>query len=129
MLFEKMRKELLQAAGEGRTVTYGHLMSKFELLRGGSGEASVVGALGEIDKDEHRKGAPGFAAIVVRKDTGFPGGGFFCWDDLPSNVKRPKDRGQNPTLSEAEKRYVRTQQEKIWTYYESNRTIEAYAEK
>ncbi len=129
MVLEVMRKELLRAASEGRTVTYGHLMKKFELSRGGPGEESVVGMLGDIDTDEYRKGAPGFAAIVVRKDTGFPGGGFFCWLDLPENVRRAKDQGRNPTLSEPEKRYVRTQQEKIWAYYGSERTIEAYSEK
>lgn len=129
MPLDSMRKELLRAATEGRTVTYGYLMKKFELFRGGPGGESVVGVLGEIDKDEYGRGAPGFAAIVVRKDTGFPGGGFFCWDDLPNDVKRPKDQGQNPKLSEAEKSYVRTQQEKIWAYYGGHLTIEAYGRK
>ncbi len=129
MALEEMRKELLRAAKEGRTVTYGHLMKKFELLRGGPGEESVVGVLSEIDTQEYSNGAPGFAAIVVRKDTGFPGGGFFCWDDLPKNIKRQKDQSQSPRLSEAEKRYIRAQQEKIWAYYGSQRTIEAFPER
>lgn len=112
-----MRKELIKAAVERRTVTYGYLMEKFGISRGSSGGESVVGALGEIDKDEYRNGAPGFAAIVVRKDTGYPGGGFFCWDGIPVELRRPNGEGQNPRLSESEKRYVEAERERIWTYY------------
>jgi len=116
MLREEMRDELLRAALGRGTLTYGHLMKKFGLPRGDTGE-TMVGVLGEIDRAESRQGAPGFAAIVVRKDTGFPGGGFFCWEDIPEGLRRPKDRGQDPRLSQAEKGYVRAQQERIWAYY------------
>lgn len=112
---EEMRRELLRAAGRRRTVTYGSLMRKFHLSRG----RGVVGAIGEIDREEARSGAPGFAALVVRKDTGYPGGGFFCWDGLPRGLRRPKSKALSPKLSEAEKRYVRGLQEKIWRYYGS----------
>jgi hypothetical protein len=120
MLRREMRRELMRAALERRTVTYGYLMKKFGLPRGDTGE-TVVGVLGEVDREEYRRGAPGFAAIVVRKDTGFPGGGFFCWEDIPANLRRPKERGQDPKLSQAEKEYVRGQQEKLWTYYDGHR--------
>ena len=111
-----MRRELLSAALGRRTVTYGYLMKKFGLPRGDTGE-TVVGVLGEIDREESLAGAPGFAALVVRKDTGYPGGGFFCWEDLPAELRRPKERGQDPRLSDAEKSYVRSLQERIWAYY------------
>ena len=62
------------------------------------------------------EGSPGFAAIVVRKDTGFPGGGFFCWDGVPPALRRAKREGSNPRLSDAEKRYVRKLQEGIWSH-------------
>ncbi|MDA4132636.1 MAG: hypothetical protein OK454_05865 [Thaumarchaeota archaeon] len=116
MSSQEMRKELLAAALERRTVTYGQLMAHFGLARGDSGR-TVVGMLGEIDRHEYESGAPGFAAIVVRKDTGYPGGGFFCWDDLPVALRRPKEKCQDPKLSQAEKDYVREQQEKIWEHY------------
>jgi hypothetical protein len=116
MVRGEMRRELMQAALGRRKVTYGYLMKKFELARGDTGE-TVVGALGEIDREESRKGAPGFAAIVVRKDTGYPGGGFFCWEDIPADLRRPKERCQDPKLSQAEKDFVRGLQEKIWAYY------------
>ena len=116
MAREEMRRELMRAALARRTVTYGYLMKKFELARGDAGE-TVVGVLGEIDREESRSGAPGFAAIVVRKDTGYPGGGFFCWEDIPANLRRPKERCQDPKLSQAEKDFVRRLQENIWAYY------------
>jgi hypothetical protein len=113
---EEMRRELLKAAQERKTVTYGQLMAQFGLSRGESGK-TVVGMLSEIDREEYRTGAPGFAAIVVRKDTGYPGGGFFCWDDLPPELRRPPDKCQDPKLSPAEKAYIGDQQERIWRHY------------
>lgn len=112
----EMRRELLRAALERRTVTYGQLMHQFGLTRGEAGQ-TVVGILGEIDREESLAGAPGFAAIVVRKDTGYPGGGFFCWEGIPASIRRPKERGQDPKLSQAEREYVREAQQRIWTYY------------
>ena len=118
MLPDDVRIELLKAAVERKTVTYGYLMQKFGLSHGSAEGGTVVGMFGEIDRLEHRKGAPGFAAIVVRKDTGYPGGGFFCWDDVPTELRRPNGLGNNYSLSEAEKSYVRNEQEKIWQYYQ-----------
>jgi hypothetical protein len=114
---DDVRRELLRAARDRRTVTYGSLMRKFRLSRGASGGRGVVGAIGEVDRREAQSGAPGFAAIVVRKDTGYPGGGFFCWDGVPPALRRAKRQGSNPRLSQAEKRYVRRLQEEIWSYY------------
>lgn len=116
MSAEEMREVLLSAAMARKTVTYGELMVRFGLARGEFGR-TVVGMLSDVDRRESGAGAPGFAAIVVRKDTGFPGGGFFCWDDVPPEVRRPPDKCQDPKLSEAEKNYVRGLQENIWRYY------------
>jgi len=122
-LRDDVRRELLRAARNHRTVTYGFLMRKFRLSRGASGGKGVVGVVGEVDRREARRGAPGFAAIVVRKDTGYhtgyPGGGFFCWDGVPPSLRRAKREGSNPRLSEAEKRYVRELQEEVWSYYQA----------
>jgi len=119
MFNEEMRRELIKAAVERRTVTYGYLMKKFGVSRGSALGDTVVGALAEIDHYEYKTGAPGFAAIVVRKDTGYPGGGFFCWDGVPAEVRRGKDEAQNPNLSDSEKRYIDEERVKIWTYYRS----------
>ncbi|HYC11691.1 MAG TPA: hypothetical protein VEC02_03415 [Nitrososphaerales archaeon] len=88
-------------------------MRKFHLSRG----RRISAALGEADRAEHLRGAPGFAAIVVRKDTGYPGGGYFCDLDLPVSLRRPASRSTDPRLSTEEKDHVRVQQRRIWDYY------------
>ncbi|HVC26523.1 MAG TPA: hypothetical protein VND40_00025 [Nitrososphaerales archaeon] len=98
-------------------MTYGSLMRKFRLSRGAAGGKGVVDVVGEVDRREAQGGAPGFAAIVVRKDTGYPGGGFFCWEGVPPALRRAKREGSNPRLTDAEKRYVRRLQEEVWGYY------------
>jgi len=110
---QEFGKELLEAARRGRTVTYGELMNRFHLSRG----RRISAAIDEVDRAEHLKGAPGFAAIVVRKDTGYPGGGYFCDDDLPASLRRPASRSTDPRLSAEEKGHVRGQQRRIWEYY------------
>ena len=118
MLRRDVREELISAAREHRTVTYGRLMKKFKISRGHPSGAGIVGVISEVDRFEYERGAPGFAALVVRKDTGYPGGGYFCGDDLPDGLRRPRSRSANPRLSVAEKRYVRRQQDGIWEYYQ-----------
>ena len=110
---EGMRMTLVLAAGRGETVTYGTLMRRFHLSRG----RALSAAIGEVDRLEYSSGAPGFAAIVVRKDTGYPGGGYFCDDSLPRGVRRPRWRGSDPRLSPAERSHIIVQQEKIWAHY------------
>ena len=109
----RMRRELAVAARARTTVTYGQLMNKHRLSRGGP----LTRAIEEVDREEYRRGSPGFAAIIVRKDTGFPGGGFFVDEKLPRDLVRKKERSTDPRLSAREKRYVKRQQERIWTYY------------
>ncbi len=114
-LIGSMREDLLNAASEGRKVTYGRLMKKFGLSRG----RSLSAAIGEVDRAETLSGSPGFAAIVVRRDTGFPGGGYFCDPALPKSVRRPSDRSTDPRLSSRERGYVTGEQRKIWRHYAS----------
>jgi hypothetical protein len=110
---EVLRQELVKAARAHGTLTYGELMKIMGISRG----RPLFDAIVAVDRDEYSKGAPGFAAIIVRKDTGFPGGGFFCDDDLPPTLRRPFSRASDPKLSAAEMNYVKEAQEKIWVYY------------
>jgi len=110
---EGLRQELLRAARTRSTLTYGQLMKLMEISRG----RPLFDAIVEVDRAEYARGAPGFAAIIVRKDTGFPGGGFFCDDDLPPPLRRPFSRASDPKLSAAETNYVKEAQRKIWDYY------------
>ena len=112
---EVLRKELVRAARERGTLTYGQLMKIMRISRG----SPLFNAIVAVDRAEYAKGAPGFAAIIVRKDTGFPGGGFFCDANLPSPLRRPYERASDPKLSAAELNYVKESQRKIWDYYGS----------
>ena len=110
---ENLRQELLRAAKARGTLTYGELMRILGISRG----RPLFEAISDVDRDEYRRGAPGFAAIIVRKDTGFPGGGFFCDDDLPASLRRPFSRASDPRLSAAEVNYIKEAQRKIWDHY------------
>jgi len=105
---------LARVAAAGGTVTYGELMRKYRVPRG----RRLSMLIGELDRREYAKGAPGFAAIIVRKDTGLPGGGFFCDTGLPPTLRRGTEGRSNPRLSPEERAYVKDQQKKIWDYYE-----------
>jgi arsenate reductase len=113
---ESLRQELLRAARAHGTLTYGELMKLMGISRGRPLFETIVA----VDRAEYARGAPGFAAIIVRKDTGFPGGGFFCDDDLPPSLKRPFSRASDPKLSAAEMNYVKEAQKRIWAYYSSD---------
>lgn len=88
-------------------------MKRFGLSRG----RVLSELIGLVDRKEYESGAPGFAAIVIRKDTGYPGGGYFCDDGLPPRLRRPRGRSADPRLSGQEMAHVRAQQERIWAYY------------
>ncbi len=110
---EVLRKELVRVARTRGTLTYGELMKLLGISRG----RPLFDAIVQVDRAESARGAPGFAAIIVRKDTGFPGGGFFCDDDLPPSVRRPYSRASDSNLSASEMNYVKEAQRKIWDYY------------
>jgi hypothetical protein len=110
---EKMRLDLVRAARLRRTVNYGFLMKKYGLSRG----LRLSQTIGEVDRAELERRAPGFAAIIVRKDTGFPGGGYFCDKDLPAHLRRERREASDPRLTHAEIQHVKSQQRRIWAYY------------
>jgi hypothetical protein len=116
---ENLRQELVRTAKAHGTLTYGELMRILGISRG----RPLFEAISAVDREEHRRGAPGFAAIIVRKDTGFPGGGFFCDDSLAPSLRRPFSRANDPKLSAAEMNYVKEEQKKIWEFYSEAHTF------
>jgi hypothetical protein len=106
-------EELMAAAKSGHRVTYGRLMRITRLSRG----RPLMKLVGVIDCREQDRGAPGFASLIVRKDTGYPGGGYFCDGGLPRGLVRPKSRAADPRLSSAERAYVSGEQRRAWLYY------------
>lgn len=98
-------------------MTYGELMKRHRLSRGRKLSMMIC----EVDRAEGEHGRPGFAAIVVRKDTGLPGGGYFCDDSLPPGLRRPKSRASDPKLSPEEVRHVLGRRHAIWEFYSGGR--------
>ena len=88
-------------------------MKRYHLSRG----HVLSRAIEEVDSAENKQRMPGFAAIVVRADTGFPGGGYFCDDGLPPSIRRSRVRSSVPRLSAEEIRHVKQSQQKIWACY------------
>lgn len=76
--------------------------------------------IGAVDEAEYARGAPGFAAIVVRKDTSLPGGGYFCDISLSPRLRRSRGRATDPRLSSEEKAHILAQRKRIWQYYGSS---------
>ena len=109
---------LRKAAERKETVTYGTLMRQLSLSRG----RPLTRVIAEADRLEYERGAPGFAAIIVRKDTGYPGGGYFCDEDLPRSLQRARARSTDQRLTPAEVAHVRSRQREIWSYYSRART-------
>lgn len=116
---EELRRELVRAARARGTLTYGQLMRIMGVSRG----PALLDSIAAVDKGEYSRGAPGFAAIIVRKDTGFPGGGFFCDSALPSELRRPYEKASDPRLTAAEMNYIKTEQKKIWDYYSAHPSV------
>jgi len=110
---KRVRSDLMAAAQRRSVVNYGELMKRYHLSRG----HVLSRAIEEVDRAENEQGMPGFAAIVVRADTGFPGGGYFCDDGLPPSIRRSRARSPDPRLSAEEIRHVKQCQQKIWAYY------------
>ena len=108
-----VRSDLLKAAKGGTKVTYGQLMKKHGLSRG----RRLSRLISQVDSLEYARGAPGFATIIVRKDTSFPGGGYFCDDGLPCGLIRASDKSTDPRLTPREKEHILAQQARIWAFY------------
>ena len=88
-------------------------MRRYGLSRG----RPLTALIGVVDRLEAARGAPGFAAIIVRKDTGFPRGGYFCDEDLPAKLRNPKEKSTDPRLTDAQKAYVLRKQKEVWDFY------------
>ena len=128
-----VRKELIEIARAGKTITYGYLMKKFRIPRGnpkpGIGIGSVVG---EISEFEDRHNRPLISAIVVLSNSaskkcpqGQPGAGFFGIPSstIPAGLKRSASRQADPKLSQEDLEFVRETQEKIWRFWKQNNDL------
>jgi len=75
---EMVRGKLRQAAKEGRLICYGEIASLVQIdIAGAQGRGELSQLLKEVCASETRSGRPMLGSLVVRKDTGMPGTGFF----------------------------------------------------
>src|SRR5689334_10258466 len=74
-LYEKLR----EVARAGRTISYWDIAPAGEVDCNNEYFASLVGLkLDEVNRIEHAAGRPLLSAVVIAKDTGMPGRGFFA---------------------------------------------------
>jgi hypothetical protein len=75
---DRLERVLIQAAREGRAVTYGQVLGYF----GWKVTLVTVGALcrdlGKVEERRRGEGWPDLACLVVRKSDGLPGEGYFA---------------------------------------------------
>ncbi len=77
MMRERMRAALLEAAAEGRTVTYGEIAAVVSDGRVSARSAALAALLGEVCEMEDPKRDVLMGSLVVRADTRVPGEGYF----------------------------------------------------
>ena len=76
-LKEEMRDILVGVARTCSTITYSELASAMRTAHMHQRAPLFHKLIRDMDRDERRAGRPSLAALVVRKDSGIPGQGFF----------------------------------------------------
>ena len=76
--FLKVYYKLIRTAQKRGTIYYGDVAKIMKLPTRGEYMSNETGwILGEISEWEHNEGRPLLSAVVIRKDIGMPGDGFF----------------------------------------------------
>lgn len=76
-LKEEMRTLMIEAARARETMTYAELCMRLQTARVHYHSSFLVHMLDEIGREEMAAGRGALPAVVVRKDSGIPGGGYF----------------------------------------------------
>src|SRR5512141_2862155 len=107
---EALRDKLIETAKARDTVTYGEVapLAGLDLSRPDDREL-VAGLLREICLHEHQQGRPLLAAIVVHKDDGNPGRGFYKLAELLDRYAGGDAKSDRAFLEE--------EQERVWDYW------------
>jgi len=75
---EQIREMLIQVARQNNTISYSEVGEAVELDMANPGERSkLANTLDQINREEHELGRPLLSAVVVQKESGHPGTGFF----------------------------------------------------
>lgn len=109
------RDSLIQVAKTQGVIHYGDIAKTL-----GIANEAVGFVVGEISEYEHLEGdRPLLSAVVVRKDTGNSGGGFFGLSGVPGYVNRTKrgvDLG-NPNLNAHEYAFWKNEQNRVHDWW------------
>lgn len=74
---DRLERLLVRAGAEGRTVTYGEVLRHFGRRVGPGNVARLCRDLGEVCRRVEARGGPDLSCLVVRRDDGMPGEGWF----------------------------------------------------
>jgi hypothetical protein len=89
---EEARQAIINSARKGATITYGDLASKITCISVGPHDFAIRHLLGEISTEEDATGRGMLSALVVMKEDGRPGTGFFTLaKELGRNTKNPEE--------------------------------------
>ncbi len=90
---EQIRDMLIKVAWHNNTISYSEVGKVVGLDMANPGERSkLANALDEINREEHERGRPLLSAVVVQKESGHPGTGFF---DLARELGKQKPDENN----------------------------------
>jgi hypothetical protein len=124
-----LRKDVVrliwESAKRGRTITYGEIMRKCHVPRGqpvrnGKAIGDVVGLISEWTRE--RWGVY-LSAIVVHKNTSYPGGGFFGLPEIPAKLARDEAGWTDQRLTADEKLFLRNCQREVFAWAKRRKTI------
>lgn len=74
---DRLERVLIQAAREGRPVTYGQVLAYFGWKVTHFTVSALCRDLGRVEERRRDEGWPDLACLVVRKSDGLPGDGYF----------------------------------------------------
>ncbi len=77
-VYDEVYAKLVETARKGKRINYAEIGEIMRITTRGSAMARKVGQiLDEINEDEHNNGRPMISAVVVNKQCGIPGAGFY----------------------------------------------------
>lgn len=124
-LREDVVRLIVESAKKGQTITYGEIMRKCRIPRGqpthnGKAIGDVVGRIREWTWENR---GIYLSAIVVHKDTGYPGGGFFGLSGIPSKFARDEAGWSDRKLTTAEKSFLSKRQQEAFAWAKGRKVV------
>jgi len=75
---DRLERLLLRVGAGGRTLTCGEVLRHFGRRMGPGNVARLCRDLGEVCRRVEARGGPDLACLVVRREDGLPGAGYFA---------------------------------------------------